>query len=279
MEGSQAHPWPLLLSFPLTIWHILAHVLPDLERHYAAQPLNRSKTVLKNGGHVTVHVAGAGQWIVELGPLLEFVGTLVRGATVDVFVVGQEIVVEPMVEGGEAPKKVEENGHGTESKNEEDPKPDTRTTEQNITAPQRAMLRKADHSIEFRSEKHESCVRVHMARSRYRYPAEAGSFPVDAYPPDIVLSVGSTAKEAQGDVDRMRAELRTAELPARFVLCVDHSAVSALESIRSLSLDNKTKRSKIWGPVENPFAQPLRGRRTDSDCGVWGNGWIWGWAC
>lgn len=283
------HPFPLLLSFPLTIWHLLAHVIPSLEHFYSSFPLNRSRVSLKSGSHITIHIPEAEQWMVELASgLMEFVLPLLRGVTVDLFLVGKEVVVEEMAKVGRAPAKAKE---GKEEGKDDDgaslaevPKPTANGAmeQQTITAPQRAMLRKGEHSVEFKSEKYESCVRVHVARTSYTYPATSSSFPVDNYPPDVVVlfgkqSMGAGTDNAQED---LRSTLRRSSLPARFIINIDNDHLSALESIRAIeSIPLKGTPSKMYGPVENPFRQPWPKSRLDSDCKVEGNGVIWAWSC
>lgn len=263
------NPFPLLISYPLTIWHILSHVLPDMERFYAGEPLNRNKVALKNGAHVVVHIVMAEQWQVELAPLFEFLVPLIRGATIDFFVIGPELIVKPMATAGTdaEPAARDERIERTEEVADK-------------TAPQRSLLRKAEHSIEFKSERYASCIRVHVARSTCSYPPQQGSFPIDSYPPDVVLSFGTSGKDSSPSTE-LRSSLRAANLPGRFVICVDSNLVSALESLQ----DTEAKRPKghragrVWGPESNPFRQPWKRRRFDSDLPGFGNGLIWGWAC
>ncbi|KAI9016075.1 hypothetical protein DFJ74DRAFT_644812 [Hyaloraphidium curvatum] len=205
-----------------------------MERSYAGYPLKRSKLALRNGAHYVIHVVAADQWQVELAPLAEFIVPLLRGVTLDIFLVGPQIVVEPMAKGGgTAPVPIAEKGA------EEKQQPATgdavasakETPVESMTAPQRAMLRRTQSSVELKSDKYESCVRVHVARSPYMYPPESSSFPIDKYPPDLVMTFGSVPNPGEERaLDATRLMLRTCDFPARFVVNVDVNWLAALES-------------------------------------------------
>jgi hypothetical protein len=213
------HASILPLSFPMTIWSLLQHQLPEIEQFYSGHSLNQSKISLTRGKLITMHIVEAEQWMVELSPLLECLVPLLRGITLDLFIIGENIVVEPLV----CYKQSEEYDQALAL---------------------RRLVKEPSYSLEWKSEKYESCIRVHLAKAKYNLEEDA--FPISKYPSDITLLFDSP-------LDELIPTITSPLYPTRFVVGVERMPWQAHLNI------NKLKRH-AWGPTINPFKQPLKQR-------------------
>lgn len=107
--------------------------------------------------NLCIHIINPSQAHIEILELYQCLLPLIRRVTLDIFFIGPEMVVLPL---SKQPK------------------------EAYVT--QTLLSKRRDLSLEFKSETFESCIRLHVARCNY------SNFPIDKYPPDLVLCINAT---------------------------------------------------------------------------------------
>jgi len=233
------HPSVLPLAFPMTIWSLLQHALPEIEHVYSGHTLNKSKISLTRGKLITMHIINVDQWMVELSPLLETLVPLLRGITLDLFLIGENIVVEPLVR-YEA------------------------STEYDQALALRRLVKNGSYSMEWKSEKFESCIRVHLAKAKYDFQDD--SFPISKYPSDVTLVF-----DTHECLEQYLPVITSPMYPARFVVGVERMQWQAEASMALI-------KRKSWGPQSNSFKQPWKQRMESIEIPSFACGVLWAFA-
>lgn len=206
-------PLPILLSNAMTLFHALTHIFPRTPSRQA-RPLSTAP-----GSHICVHIIEASQADVELAPLYQVLTPLLRDVTLDIFIIGPEIVVIPT------------------------------TTTCIDYMDSAAVLAKRDNSIEYKSDESGSCIRIHLARVAY------SEFPRDKYPPTAIFCEGAARKlfaiDEDNDLKRKTLDAISSSEEARIV-CSELSEIDATLVQRKFAA-----LSRSVGMQMNPFRQPL----------------------
>ncbi|KAJ3042089.1 hypothetical protein HDV00_008171 [Rhizophlyctis rosea] len=223
---------PLLLSNALTLFHTIAHIFTRRISSPSYTPLS-----IAPGTHICVHIIEATQAEVELAHLYQVLAPLLRDITLDIFLIGPEIVVVPLA-----------GAEGVEGK---------------LDAPK--VLGKKDHSLEYKSEQHASCIRVHFARAEYH------DFPRASYPPHLILCHGG-AQKLFGGGKGGREKTVEAVLEQKGVKIM-FAEMTEMEA--RLVRERMKKGVLAIGEVEvNPFRQPFRRVLPSVNLPAYGNGFL-----